>query len=223
MKPFCRDFAMLATGCALALGGAAHAASSRYSWVIDSIHGYNHPFAAQLPGELKIKMQKMRASPFAFYRGTAHLFFADMATLPASAYAGSSTAQTWLNGDMHLANLGAFRDDSGNFVYDTTDFDEGYWGQYVWDLRRMAVSIVLAARENGLSSTRQEQLVRDFADAYDSTLIPYSNDKEIDDWVNGHKPEFKSELVEFAANYARQVELDHQGFADAYDNGVPLY
>lgn len=151
-----------------ALVGAqgALAAQPRYDWVVQQIYGYNHPFAAQLPAELQTKVQKMSASPFAFYRGTAHLFFADMVTRPASMYTSYATSQTWLNGDMHLGNIGGFRDANGNFVYDTTDFDEGYWGPYGWDLRRMAVSIVLAASENGLGSTERQQLVRDFLDAY---------------------------------------------------------
>lgn len=153
-------------GLAIALPAGADTPTARSSWVVSNIHDYNHPFAAQLPQELSTKMQKMAAGPFAFYRGTAHLFYEDMKTWNASAYTSYASSTTWLDGDMHLANLGAFRDANGNTVYDTTDFDEGYWGPYVWDLRRMAASIVLAARENGLSAADQEQLVRDFLDSY---------------------------------------------------------
>lgn len=130
------------------------------------MYSYNHPLAAQLPGELQTKMQKMSVSPFAFYRGTAHMFYSDMATRPASLYTNYSTSQTWLNGDMHLSNMGGFQDANGNFVYDTNDFDEGYWGQYTWDLRRMCASIMIAAKENGIASSDRQQLVRDFLDNY---------------------------------------------------------
>jgi uncharacterized protein (DUF2252 family) len=51
-------------------------------------------------------------------------------------------------------------------VFGVTDFDESYWGPWTWDIRRMAVSIILAAKENGLSSTDQGTLVNDFLDAY---------------------------------------------------------
>jgi uncharacterized protein (DUF2252 family) len=146
--------------------GSAGAASSRYDWVVSRIYNYNHPFASQLPNELQTKMQKMSAGAFAFYRGTAHLFFEDMTTLPPSSYGSYATSQTWLNGDMHMLNIGAFRDANGNTVYDTTDFDESYWGQYVWDLRRMAVSIILGAKENGIGSSNRQQLVLDFLDTY---------------------------------------------------------
>lgn len=151
---------------AVVLGmSGAQAANSRPNWVVSQIYNYNHPFAAQLPSELAAKMAKMNASAFDFYRGTAHLFYQDMASMPAS-YTNYATGQTWLNGDMHLLNIGAFRDANGNTVYDTNDFDEGFLGQYVWDLRRMAVSIILAAKANGLSSSNQQQLVHDFLDNY---------------------------------------------------------
>ncbi|MFN6486635.1 MULTISPECIES: DUF2252 domain-containing protein [unclassified Nostoc] len=142
------------------------AATPRSTWVENEIYQYNHPFASQLPQELATKMQKMTASPFAFYRGTADIFYRDMQTLPSSGFVNSSTDAIWLEGDMHLQNLGGMRDGNDNNVFDTTDFDEGYLGPYVWDLRRMAVSILLAAKENGLSSSDGQDIVRNFLDAY---------------------------------------------------------
>ena len=67
---------------------------------------------------------------------------------------------------MHLQNLGGMRDSKDNNVFDTTDFDEGYLGPYIWDLRRMTASILLAAKENGLSSSDAQDVVRNFLDAY---------------------------------------------------------
>ncbi|WP_242055134.1 DUF2252 family protein [Nostoc flagelliforme] len=141
-------------------------ATLRSTWVEDEIYQYNHPFAAQLPQELATKMQKMKASPFAFYRGTSHIFYRDMQTLPSSGFVNSSTSAIWLEGDMHLQNLGGMRDSNDNNVFDITDCDEGYLGPYVWDLQRMAVSILLAAKENGLSSSDAQDIVRNFLDAY---------------------------------------------------------
>ncbi|MEH1838959.1 MAG: DUF2252 family protein [Nostoc sp.] len=150
----------------LGFASASVAATPRSTWVENEIYQYNHPFASQLPQELATKMQKMTASPFAFYRGTADIFYRDMQTLPGSAFVNSSTRAIWLEGDMHLQNLGGMRDSNDNNVFDTTDFDEGYLGPYVWDLRRMAVSILLAAKENGLSSSDGQDIVRNFLDAY---------------------------------------------------------
>lgn len=136
----------------LGFASPVQAATLRSTWVENEIYQYNHPFASQLHQELATKMQKMTASPFAFYRGTDHIFYRDMQTLPSSGFVNFSTSAIWLEGDMHLQNLGGMRDSNNNNVFDTTDFDEAYLGPYVWDLRRMAVSILVATRENGLSS-----------------------------------------------------------------------
>lgn len=156
----------LALALALGLNASAQTAVSRSAWVVDKLYSYNHSFAAQRSDELATKMVKMQATPFAFYRGTAHLFYEDMKTWAPSNYISFASRNTWLAGDMHISNMGAFRDASGNTVYDTTDFDEGYWGPYVWDVRRMAASIVLAARENKISAADQQKLVNDFVDSY---------------------------------------------------------
>ncbi len=150
----------------LVLTFTAQAATRRSSWVENEIYQYNHPFASQLPQELATKMQKMTVSPFAFYRGTTHIFYRDMQTLPSSKFVNSSTSAIWLEGDMHMQNLGGMKDSNGNNVFDTNDFDEGYLGSYVWDLRRMAVSILLAAKQNGLSSSDAQDVVRNFLDTY---------------------------------------------------------
>lgn len=165
---------------ALVLGiVSAQAATSRSSWVVSEIYAYNHPWKVQLPQELATKMQKMKLGAFAFYRGTAHLFYKDMQVWPVSAYSNSKTNKVWLEGDMHLQNLGAFKDASGATVFDATDFDEGFWGPYTWDVRRMAVSIVLAARELGLSSNDQSKLVTEFVDEYLDQMNAFSgNDSE---------------------------------------------
>ncbi len=145
-------------------------ATPRSSWIETQIYTFNRPLATQLPQEINTKMQKMSVSPFAFYRGTAHIFYQDIKTAPTSIYQTGATGFTWLEGDMHLQNLGALQDSKGNFVFDTNDFDEGYWGQYHWDVRRMAVSILLAAKENGLSKTDREKLVTTFLDSYITNL-----------------------------------------------------
>ncbi len=110
----------------LGVASTVEAATPRSTFVTNEIYNYNHPYASQLPQELATKMQKMAVSPFAFYRGTAHIFYRDMTTLPGSAFVNSQTSGVWLEGDMHMQNLGGMRDNNGNNVFDTTDFDEAY-------------------------------------------------------------------------------------------------
>lgn len=173
----------VAAAAAFAVGQASSAPAqtpvSRSSTVVQSIYSDNHPLALQLPGEVQDKIQKMAADPFSFYRGTASLFYQDMTTLPASAYNTTQTSVAWLCGDMHLANFGVMQDSTGTSVFDVDDADEGYWGPYVWDIRRLATSIILTAQLNGISSSNQQQLVTDFISAYLSNIKDFhgSNDE----------------------------------------------
>lgn len=155
---------------ALALAACAQvpadAASARAGWVVQQIRDHNHPYTANASGELDTKLATMAEGPFAFYRGTAHLFFQDMQTLPASAYASAQTGYTWIGGDAHLGNFDAARDSSGTTVFKVADFDEGYLGQYVWDLRRLAASLVLAGRDNGLDDAAIGAAIDSLVGAY---------------------------------------------------------
>ena len=150
----------------LLCASAAHAASTRTSWVVSQVYGYNHPFAATDSAELGTKMSTMAASAFDFYRGTAHIFYQDMQTLPASSYTTTQTGYTWIGGDAHIGNFGAWQDSSGNTVFSVDDFDEGYLGQYVWDLRRLATSMVLAGRANGLADSDIKTAIDTMVGAY---------------------------------------------------------
>jgi uncharacterized protein (DUF2252 family) len=169
---------LLAASAIATLPLAAQAAAPRASWVTQNIYSFNHPYAAQLPQELATKMDKMSVSAFAFYRGTAHLYYQDMKTR-SSAYTNSTTSKVWLQGDMHLQNVGAIKDASGNKVFDVSDFDEGYWGPYTWDVWRMATSIILAAKEQGISSSDRDALVDNFVESYLDKMDEFSgNDSE---------------------------------------------
>ncbi|OLP19799.1 hypothetical protein BST81_04150 [Leptolyngbya sp. 'hensonii'] len=157
---------------------AACAASSRPAWVEAEIYRFNHSFASQLPDDLATKMEKMSATPFAFYRGTAHIFYQDMKTLPASNFVNSATSSAWLQGDLHPQNMGTFQDSQGHEVFNTTDFDEGYLGPYVWDLRRMAVGILLLAQEQKVGLDDRKEVVTQFLDAYLDQMEDFKGSQE---------------------------------------------
>ena len=150
----------------LAIGGSCKAATTRPAWVSNQIYAYNHQFAATNSADLATKMNTMAASAFQFYRGTDHLFVQDMATLASSNYTSVQTGYTWLGGDTHIANFGAVRDSGGTEVFAVSDFDEGYLGQFVWDVRRLAVSMILASRENGLSDSAITAAINTMVDSY---------------------------------------------------------
>lgn len=156
--------AMLAAG--VLFTAEAGAAASRPSWVVNEVYTFNHQFAATDSADLATKMATMRASVFAFYRGTDHIFMKDMGTLPGSLYTSSQTNYSWLGGDVHIGNFDASRDSSGTAVFKLSDYDEGYLGQYVWDLRRLAASMVLAGRETGTSDANITTAINTMVGAY---------------------------------------------------------
>ena len=149
---------------------AAQAATSRSSWVVSQIYNYNHPFAATDSTDLATKMSTMAGDAFDFYRGTDPIFYQDMATLPVSSYATTQTGYTWIGGDAHIGNFGAWQDSGSNNVFSVDDFDEGYLGQYVWDLRRLATGMVLAGRANGVADSDITTAINTMVGAYVSEM-----------------------------------------------------
>ncbi len=147
--------------------------TERAPWVITQIRDYNHPYATS-KAELDSKMAKMAESPYVFYRGTAHIFYQDMKTWPSSQWSTPKTGFTWLNGDAHLGNFDAARNSKGNVVFKIADFDEGHLGQYIWDLRRLAVSMVLIGRDNGLNDADIEKAIEIMVQAYLKKMSKFS-------------------------------------------------
>jgi uncharacterized protein (DUF2252 family) len=94
------------------------------------------------PRAFRRKFRKMAASPFAFYRGSAPLFYADAVRLD-DRWADERTGHVWIQGDLHAENFGTYMDSAGILVFDVNDFDEAYVGHFTWDLRRMAASLAL--------------------------------------------------------------------------------
>ncbi|MGA7245849.1 MAG: DUF2252 family protein, partial [Terracidiphilus sp.] len=107
----------------------------------------------RVPALLKLKHQMMAQSPFLYFRGAAPVMAADLAMLP------NSGIEAELCGDAHVRNLGAFAAPDGRLVFDINDFDETIRGPFEWDLKRMAASLVLAARESGHKESSAQQAV----------------------------------------------------------------
>jgi uncharacterized protein (DUF2252 family) len=120
--------------------------------------------AERIPGLAALKMFRMAASPFAFFRGAAPVMAADLATLPRTGLV------TQICGDAHVQNLGAYAAPDGHLVFDLNDFDETIEGPWEWDLKRLATSFVLAGREAGASRTSRRRAVRTLVRAYRDTL-----------------------------------------------------
>ena len=95
---------------------------------------------------LPIRYGRMAASPFAFYRGAAAVMAADLAATP------DSGLVVQVCGDAHISNFGGFAAPDRRLVFGPNDFDETLPGPWEWDVKRMAASIEIAARELGLGT-----------------------------------------------------------------------
>jgi uncharacterized protein (DUF2252 family) len=114
------------------------------------------------------KQRRMRASPFAFFRGAAVLMASDLATLPRTGII------VQLCGDAHVRNLGAYAAPDGRLVFDINDFDETIPGPWEWDLKRLATSLVLASQEAGCSEAQHDAGVRAFVASYRQHLRAFA-------------------------------------------------
>jgi len=109
-----------------------------------------------------LKYERMLASPFGFFRGAVPVMAADLALLPHTGIVNQ------ICGDAHVRNLGAFAAPDGRLLFDINDFDETIRGPFEWDLKRLAASLVLAARETCGKQSQKEgrAAVRQFVASY---------------------------------------------------------
>ena len=96
--------------------------------------------ANRLPELVPVRNGRMMASPFSYYRGSPAVMAADLSRTP------STGIQLQICGDAHLLNFGTFATPERNQVFDLNDFDETQPGPWEWDVKRLAASLVVAAR-----------------------------------------------------------------------------
>lgn len=141
---------------------------------VNFIANYNQQLGLSGPG-LQAKNTNMSADALSLFTGIPALFYSDIK----GAYAGQTqlfntpAPTVTLDGDPHLGNFGTVRGPDGTCIYGLDDFDKSGHGPAEWDLDRMAVAVQLAARNANMTPAQQEQLVRDVASNYFSTLQQY--------------------------------------------------
>ncbi|HEX7744583.1 MAG TPA: DUF2252 domain-containing protein [Micromonosporaceae bacterium] len=119
------------------------------------------------PAAFRRKFRKMAASPFAFYRGSASIFYADLTgDFADDRFLDRRTSRVWIHGDLHAENFGTYMNGHGQLVFNVNDFDEAYVGPFTWDLKRFAASVALIGYAKALSDAVIGDLVGRFARAY---------------------------------------------------------
>jgi uncharacterized protein (DUF2252 family) len=129
----------------------------------------------RLPGLAERKRDKMLASPLAFLRGAAPLFYELLKTHPD--LAEGPEAEGWITGDLHVENFGAYRpsaltfdhtddEDAQRAVFDINDFDDATIGPCRLDTLRLGTSLLLGTRDLGLGGPLRVELASALIDAY---------------------------------------------------------
>ncbi|WP_433314248.1 DUF2252 domain-containing protein [Micromonospora chersina] len=142
-------------------------ADKRSAFIVDVL---TEEFGASMaidPAAFRRKFRKMAASPFAFYRGSASLFYADQrGDFASDRFLDERTSRVWIHGDLHAENFGTYMNASGQLVFNVNDFDEAYVGPFSWDLKRFAASVALLGYAKALSDRVIGELVAAFARSY---------------------------------------------------------
>jgi uncharacterized protein (DUF2252 family) len=162
----------------------------------------------RVPELVPIRYGRMLVSPFTFYRGAAKIMADDLARTPRSGL----TVQCC--GDAHLSNFGVFASPERRLVFDINDFDETLPGPWEWDIKRLAASMLIAARDNGYGAKDQDRIVVETVSQYRNAMREFAAMPNLEVWY-AHL-EIEALLQERAAELqARMVKRTEKGLAKA--------
>ena len=128
-------------------------------------------------GELvPLRFARMLADPFSFYRGSAAVMAADLAATP------DAGLVVQVCGDAHISNFGGFAAPDRRLVFGPNDFDETLPGPWEWDVKRMAASIEIAARELDLGAGRRHRIVTGAVAEYREGMREFAAETMLQAW-----------------------------------------
>jgi len=123
-----------------------------------------------------VRHGRMMVSPFTFYRGAAKVMATDLKDTP------TAGLNVQLCGDAHLSNFGAFASPERTLLFDLNDFDETLPGPFEYDVKRMAASFAIAARNNGFSAADVTATTLTSVRAYREAMSEFAEMRNMDIW-----------------------------------------
>jgi uncharacterized protein (DUF2252 family) len=130
----------------------------------------------RVPELVPVRYGRMMASPFSYYRGAALPMASDLAPTPVSGLAVQAC------GDAHLSNFGVFGSAERRLVFDVNDFDETLPGPWEWDVKRLAASLEVAARDNGFPGKKRRAIVAAAVASYREAMRAFAGMTNLDVW-----------------------------------------
>jgi uncharacterized protein (DUF2252 family) len=128
------------------------------------------------PDLVPVRHGRMMVSPFTFYRGAAKIMAADLKDTPVAGL------DAQLCGDAHLSNFGVFASPERTLLFDLNDFDETLPGPFEYDVKRMAASFMIAARNNGFSKADARAVTAASVTAYRGAMATFADMSTMDIW-----------------------------------------
>ena len=162
------------------------ASERRSKQIIDVLNDAFAPLMKADPQAFRVKYRKMAMDPFAFYRGTACLFYADVTAKPRigdDEWVDERSGAIWIHGDLHAENFGTYMDSDGRLVFDVNDFDEAYIGHFTWDLQRFAASLALMGWRKALPEEEVRKLIGRYLRGYLAQVTHYQETSGDDDFA----------------------------------------
>src|SRR4051812_47866832 len=123
-----------------------------------------------------VRHGRMMFSPFTFYRGAAKIMAEDLKDPPT---AGLSVQ---LCGDAHISNFGVYASPERTLLFDLNDFDETLPGPFEYDVKRMAASVTVAARNNGFTPADARAATLGSVTAYRESVAGFAAMPTLDIW-----------------------------------------
>ena len=164
--------------------------------------------ASRLQSLVPLRHERMGASAFAFYRGSAIVQAADLTCTPATGI------EVQLCGDAHLSNFGLYGSPERRLVFDVNDFDETLPGPFEWDVKRLAASLVLAGRDLGHSEDDNKQAALGAVAAYRDVVARFAHARYIDAWYAAIDADALQELLQEGAKTQGEVARRTQKMLD---------
>jgi len=154
----------------------------------------------RVPDLIPIRYGRMAASPFAYFRGAAAPMAWDLAHTP------TTDIRVQACGDAHLLNFGMFAAPDRRLVFDVNDFDETLPAPFEWDVKRLAASFAVAARDNGFPDRDARTAARLAVRSYRTEMTSYAAMRFLDrrDRHGKENPRLLDQRGAFAGQAVRQ-------------------
>src|SRR5258705_9829650 len=146
-----------------------------------------------------VRHGRMMVSPFTFYRGAAKIMAADLKDTP------TAGLNVQLCGDAHISNFGLFASPERTLLFDLNDFDETLPGPFEYDVKRMAASVTVAARNNGFAKADTRAAALASVSAYREAMAAFAQMPTMDIWyAHLDEDELMASVRSAVAGAARQ-------------------